>query len=252
MSNEIALKFGSFVLDDSSMFCINKISISEDKAVNIHKIPRTRGSIAEEAERQSLSITVSGSIVNSDYDALRTSFDLLKAALQDGLQKFTTDDDRYIMAQVESLSYEYVKLRTMITWEASFVAHYPYWLAETASVDDRQPTSGAGYAITNNGNAPARIKIEITAPAGGITDDIKIENQTTGKSFQYRGTINEAEVLEVDNRVDGDDFEVLNDGADAKVDYEGDLMELDPGENTIIFTGPAGTAVKITHRDTWQ
>jgi hypothetical protein len=35
------------------------------------------------------------------------------------------------------------------------------------------------------------------------------------------------------------------------VDYEGDFIELAPGNNTIVFTGTAGATVKITHKDCW-
>jgi phage-related protein len=94
------------------------------------------------------------------------------------------------------------------------------------------------------------VKIEIT-PSSEMADACKIENQTNGKSFQYRGTVAAGEVLEVDNFYDGDAFQVLNDGADDIENFEGDFITLDPGDNTIIFTGTASTNVVITHRDTW-
>lgn len=141
-------------------------------------------------------------------------------------------------------------MRTLASWEATFVAHYPFWLAETATEDDRTPTSGVGYTLTNNGNAPARVKIEIT-PTAEMADECKVENQTNGQALQFRGTVAAGDVLEIDNRYDTDDFAVTNDAADAIDDYEGDLLELEPGENTIVFTGTAATAVKITFRDTY-
>jgi phage-related protein len=117
-------------------------------------------------------------------------------------------------------------------------------------IDERAPTSGAGYTVTNAGNAPARAKIEITA-VGEIADACKIENTTTGESFQFRGTILATKKLEVDNRYDTDDFEVLNNGVDEHSNFEGDFITLDPGANTIKFTGTAGTKVKITFRNCW-
>jgi hypothetical protein len=57
--------------------------------------------------------------------------------------------------------------------------------------------------------------------------------------------------LEIDNRYDTADLEVFNDGTDATVDFEGDFIELEPGDNTIVFTGPILTGVKITFRDTY-
>jgi phage-related protein len=251
MSNEIQLKFNSFTLDDGSTYLIDDFSIDENLSVPLHKIPNSEGSKAEDGERESITIKMSGSITGTNYDALRTSIDALKAALYDGIQKFTLDDDRYIMAQIQSFSPKWKRLRTLFVWEATFIAHYPFWLAETATTDTRTPTSGVGYTLTNNGNSPARVKIEIT-PTASMADACKVENQTNGKSFQYRGTVASGKVLEVDNQYDTDDQQVLNDGADAIVDYEGDFIVLEPGENTIIFTGTASTSVKFSFRDTFK
>lgn len=251
MADEVQVKFNSFSLDDGNTYLVDDIKADANNVINVHKIPGAQGSIVDEGERESLSFKLSGSITASDYDALRTAFDNLKAILYDGIKKFTLDDDRYIMAQLENFSYNYKKLRTLITWDATFVAHYPFWLNETETVSDETPTSGVGYVITNNGNARARCKIEVTAPAGGISDACKIENQTNGESLQYRGDVAAGKVLEIDGQYDTDDQEVLNDGVEAIVDYEGDFIELEPGENTIIFTGPAGTAVKFTFKDTY-
>jgi len=251
MANEIQLKFGSLELDDTNNITISGISAKENKSVQATKIPVTDGSIAETGRRISLTITVEGDIAGSDVDDLRTNLDALRAGLQDGMQKFTLDDDRYITAQLKDFDYSYTTLRLRATWRAVFLAHYPFWLSETEHEDERTPTSGVGYTINNAGNAPARVKIEITAPAGGIADNCKIENTTTNKSFQYRGTINATETLEVDNRYNTDDFEVLNDGDDDHANFEGDFIYLDHGNNTIVFTGTAGATIKITHRDTY-
>jgi len=250
MANEIQIKLGTFELDNGSVYAIEDISIQEKKTVNLHKIPKSDGSIAEEAKRESIEINVEGTIANSDYDALRSSLDDLKAAIHNGIQKFTMDDDRFIMAQFDSFKKEWVAFRTMIKFEITFVAHFPYWLSETEHEDDRTPTSGVGYVINNAGNAPARVKIEIT-PTAEMADACKIENQTSGESFQYRGTVTADKTLEIDNRYDTDDYEVLNDSDDDIENFEGDFVTLDPGDNTIVFTGTASTAVKITHRDCW-
>jgi len=249
MANEIEIKFGSLEFTDDIV--ISSFEIKEEKSIGITAIPVTDGSIAEEAKRKSLTISVEGTVSGSEYDDLRSNIDTLRAALQNGFQKFTTDNDRYIMAQLKNFNKALILARQLANFTATFVAHFPFWLSETEHTDERTPTSGVGYVINNAGNAKARVKIEITAPAGDITDDAKIENTTNGKSFQYRGTVVAGNVLEVDNRYDTDDFEVLNDGADAMVDYEGDFIELEPGDNTIVFTGTAGATVKITHRDCW-
>ncbi len=251
MANEVSLKFGTLELDDTNNISIAGIDIKAKTDLKTHNIPKTDGSIAETAKLQSLTITVTGDAGGSDYDDLRTNLDALRAGLHNGKQKFITDDDRYIYAQINSFSFKYEWIRTLATWKAVFTAHYPLWRAESASSDTRTPTSGVSYELTNAGNAPARAKVEITAPAGGLADDCAYANSTNDTGFIFTGTIDATDVLEVDNRYDTEEFEVLNDGTDEHVDYEGDFITLAAGVNTLTFTGGANTSVKVTWKDTW-
>ena len=251
MANEITIKFGTLALDLTNNITIGNISIKETKPVTLIAIPKTDGAIAEVAKRSGLQISVEGDIAGSEYDDLRTKIDALKAALQNGLQKFITDDDRYIYAQLKDFSFTLVTMRTFATWTATFIANYPFWLAATEKTDTRTPTSGVGYTINNAGNAPVRVKIEVTAPAGGIADNCQIENTTRGELMKYRGTIVAAKVLEIDNRYDTDDFEVKNDGVDDHANFEGDFIMLSAGDNTIKYTGTASASIKIYWRDGW-
>lgn len=250
MSATIQLKFGTLELSSTNNITINKISEKCVKPVKPVAIPVTDGAIAETAKIGAKQITIDGDIAGTSYDNLRTNIDALHAGLLNGLQKLTKDNERYIYCQLKDFSYAYDHLTTRATWTASFTAHYPFWLAETATTDSRAPTSGVGYAITNNGNAPTRLKVEVTANAE-IADDLKMENTTKGQSFQFRGTVAAAKVLEVDNRHDTDDFEVLNDSVNAHVNYEGDFLDLDAGSNTMKYTGTAPTSVLLTWRDCW-
>jgi phage-related protein len=252
MSATISLTFGSLALNSTNNITISKISEKSAKPVQTTNIPVTDGAIAETAKIGPKTITIEGDIAGTSYDDLRTNLDALHAGLLNGLQKLTKDNERYIYCQLKDFSYAYDHLTRRATWSASFVAHFPFWLAETPTTDSRIPTSGANYdpVINNAGNAPTRLKIEITAD-GQIADACKIENITTGKSFQYRGTIATTKKLEVDNRYDTDDFEVLNDSVDDTKNYEGDFLELAPGDNTIKYTGTAGPTVLLTWRKCW-
>lgn len=251
MAASISIKFGNLTLAPSVNLAIAPISISENKRINFHNIPKSDGSIAEEAKRESIKISMQGILSGADYDAVRNALNDLESALQNGFQKFTIDDERFILAQMQSFKKNFRAMRTYIAFNAEFVAHYPFWISEDENVDDRTPTTTVGYVINNAGNAISRCKVEFTAPAGGIDDDIKLENQTNGNVFRFRGEISAADVLLIDNRYDTDDFKVENDGADAFADFEGDFFTLSPGDNTIVFTGPADTDVKITYRDAW-
>ncbi len=250
MSGIIQLKFGDLNLQNGDI-TIGKIVEKPNMSIPSSPRPLTHGSIAENGTIVSIVLSFPWTVFGSSYTATRANKDLLKAALHNGLQKFTKDDDRYILAQLSDFELVDESMRSLVRGKASLIAHSPFWLSETLHEDERVPTSGVGYVINNAGNASAKIKIEVTAPSGGIADACIISNETTGKSFQYRGTIAEYTTAEFDNMVDSEDFEVLNAGVDDIVNWEGDFLELQPGNNVIIFTGTAGSAVKISHRDTW-
>jgi phage-related protein len=252
--NEITLKFGGLALDGTNDVVVGAIDIKEQKAVKTTAIPKTDGSIAETARRSSITISMSGDVAGSTYDGLRANIDGFKAILQNGLQKFIMDDDRYIYAQLKDFSYSYKTLMSYARWTASFVAHYPYWTAEVASSYVATPVSAETFYVGNLGNALARVKITLTNGANSIVDDIQIDNVTNGQAFQYRGTLLGTKVLEIDNRYDSDDLEVLNNGADDIVNFEGDFIELEAGTNYLKFTGASAVTVPemaLYWRDTW-
>jgi phage-related protein len=251
MANEIQFQFNSQDLD-SGDFSIGDISVKENKTIKVTDIPRSQGSVVETAKRKSLTISVEGQVRGDDVDDLRDNLDTLRAALQDGIQKFTMDDDRYVNAQMSGFDYSFVTMRTLANIKASFLAHYPFWLAADETTDVTVPTSEVGYVVNNPGNAPTRIKVEITAPGAGIdAGNCQLANTSTGELFRYIETIAAGDILKVDNRYDTDDYIITNDGANAHVDFEGDLITLDPGDNTIVFTGTADTSVKLYWRGAW-
>jgi len=250
MANEIQVKFNNLNLESGTEYSISSINIKESKSVNLHKIPKTDGAISETARRESIEISVEGQIGSSNYDTLRTSIDNLKASLHSGIQNFYIDDDRYIKAQLKSFDKEWISFRTLASFEATFVAHYPFWLDVNSSSDSRVPTSGVGYVINNAGNCSTRLKVVVTA-SGQITDALKIENQTNGKFFQYRGTVLAGNSFTADNRFDTDDFIITNNAVDDFANFEGDFIELEAGDNTIIYTGTASATVALTYRNCW-
>ena len=250
MNATIQLKFGTLALDSTNNITISHISEKASKPVQTTNIPVTDGAIAETAKIGPKNITIEGDIAGTSYDDLRTNLDSLHAGLLgQGLAKLTKDDERYIYCQLKDFSYAYDHMTRRATWSTQFVAHYPFWLAETETTDTRTPTSGDGYVLANDGNAPTRVKIEIT-PTAEMADACKIENDN-GESFQYRGTVAANKTLEIDNRYDTDDFQVLNDGTDDHANFEGDFITLEPGNNTITFTGTAATSVKFSWRKCW-
>ena len=90
----------------------------ERKTGKAYHIPSINGSVAETGKISEAVITVIGDIAGTNYDDLRTNLDTLKVGLHNGLQKFTTDDDRYIMAQLTSfIHYTFPPARHVVEFE---------------------------------------------------------------------------------------------------------------------------------------
>jgi len=247
MADEIDINIGSFNLDETNNIAIADIDIKIAKAISQSALAKSHGSVIPIGKRQNVSVKVKGTIIGSNYDALRTNLDNLKGALEkDTEQNLTIDDDRKISVQYSGFSYSYRTLRTFADFSFDLIASDPFWYDLTIDNDTRTPTSGVGYTVNNPGNAPTRCKVRLTNNSGGVVaDNIKLKNNTTGEEFQYRGTLADTKALVVNNRVDDEDQSVLNDGTDDIKNFEGDFITLDAGDNTIVYTGAANVQVKI-------
>ena len=248
----VQLKFGSFSFDNTNDITVKSITEKSGKPVQVVSIPLSDGGITETARLKEKVITIEGDIVGSSFDNLRSKIDALYAGLMGlGVQALTKDNERYIMCQLKDFSHGYDHMTRRATWSAQFVAHYPFWLGITWSTDTRTPTSGTSFVLTNNGNAPTRVKVEITAPSDvGIGDSCQVENVTRNELFKYRGSIGKSKVLVVDNRVVTDDFIVTNDSVSDFPNFEGDFLHLSSGLNSIRLTGTQGVTT-LTWRNTW-
>lgn len=241
MANEIDIDLGSFNLDSTNYIAVADINIKVAKSLKESALPKNDGAVSPAPKRGPIQVTIKGTIIGSNYDALRTNLDALKAAMESASeQKLTLDDDRYIMVKYSSFSYGYKSLRTFADFSFSLSAADPFWYSETLTSAETTPTSGVGFTVNNPGNAPTRVKITLTNNDSGsgssIIDDIKVENTTTGEKFQYLGTLVAAKALIVNNRMDQSTLAVTNDGTNDIKDFEGDFITLNPGDNTIVLT----------------
>ena len=247
----VQLKFGSLAFDSTNNITISGISEKSGKPVQVANIPLADGGIAETARLKEKLITIEGDIAGTSYDNLRTNLDALQSGLDMmGIQALTKDNERYINCQFKDFSHGYDHLTRRATWSAQFVAHFPFWLAVTATTDTRTPTSAVTFNITNSGNAPARVKVQVTAPAGTGINNHQAEVVTGAQLYRYRGNVNKNNILVVDNRVVSDDFVVTNNAVSDFPNFEGDFLVLSSGNNTIRLTGTQGSTV-LTWRNTW-
>lgn len=249
----IIFRFGDFLFGEcSNETYISKFSEKETKKVRVTDIPKTNGSKAEDAKRTDIMASLEGHCSATGYNDLRDRVNAVKAALMDGKQNFYVDEERFIYAQVKSWSITYPSLNRLARFKFQLISDYPFWRSAALNKDTRTPSDGVGYVLYNNGNAPAKVKVTITAPGGGISNDIEIVNETRDdEAFRFTGVVAAGEVLVVDNRVDDDnEFVVTNNGVDANASFEGDFLVLAPGRNVIRFDGTVGETT-LEWRDTW-
>ncbi len=250
MADEIDVNIGTFNLDQTNNVAIEDINISVAKSIQEFDLPKFHGAVVPIGKRKTLGVRIRGTITGSNYDNLRAMLDGLKGAFESSSeQNLTLDDDRILKVQYRNFAYSYKTLRTFADFSVDLVASDPFWYAASITTHDENPAvSTTPFVVNNPGNAPARVRVQISNASGNIIDNCRLENQTTGETMQYRGTVLMGKNLVVNNRMDLQDLAVTNDGVDDIKNFEGDFLTLNPGNNTLVFTGTGSTRVKIEFR----
>lgn len=250
----IDIDLGAFDLSSANGIAVADIKFSLAKTLRQAELVGSHGSVIPIANRKSIQAQVSLSIKGSDYTDLRSKMDaVLNALEQTSEQKLTLDDERFLMVQYSNPSWSWRNFRSLAALSFVLTASDPFWYSETLQADTRTPTSGVAYNVTNNGNARTRAKLTLTNNSGStITDNMKFENVTTGEIFEFAGGVLTTKSLIVNNRVDASEVVITNDGVNANGDFYGDLITLNPGVNSLKYTGAASVQVKTEHRDAWK
>lgn len=249
----IDINLGSFDLNSTNSIAVADIKLDLARSLKQSDLAKVDGSVIPISKRKSITAKVNGTIKGTDYTDLRTKVDALLAALEDDAeQKLTLDDGRFLYVQFTNFSQGWRNFRTLMSFSFNLVASDPFWYSQTLNADTRDPTSGVSYNLTNAGNAPARVKTTVRNHSGStITDNIKIENVTTGEIWQFEGSLLNNKLLVLSNRVDIDYVLFQNDGVNAEAYFYGDLLSMNPGVNALKYTGPANVEVKTEWRDSW-
>jgi len=250
----IDIDLGSFDLSSANGVAVSDIKFSLAKTLRQSELVGGHGSVIPNATRKSIQAQVSLTVKGSDYTDLRSKMDAIFNALeQTSEQKLTLDDERFLMVQYSGLSWSWKNFRVLAGLSFVLTAPDPFWYSEALQSDTRTPTSTVAYNWTNNGNASTRAKLILTNGSGStITDAIKFENVTNGQIFEFEGSLLDTKSLIVNNRVDADEVEISNDGVACEGEFYGDLITLNPGVNSLKYTGTAGVEVTISHRDAWK
>lgn len=247
----VAIKFGATNLGTSED--VEQIQVRSGHVVVPVYIPRKNGFLIPEGEIGMGEISLSGKLVSTTYTNLRTARDTMRAAKKAGKQKLTFDDERYIYCQLRDFDWSFITMNSCLLWTATFVAEEAKEFSETFQSSTTSPTSGVGFTVTNAGNAPTRAKVTITNGSGSAISNFTLQNSTTGELFKFVGSVANSQALVVNNYADTTDstISVLNNGSDAISNFQGDVITLNSGNNTIIYTGTTTVSVKFEWHDAW-
>lgn len=224
---------------------IDSLDIVRNRRITRAPIIRSNLTIIPEGKLQPLKITVGGVLVSTDYTTLRDALVNLEAAVYNGKQRFTLDDERYAVVINSNFSRSFIGLTNFITkYKAKFEAELPFWLDLHPNSDSRTPSSGDAYTVNNGGQVPIPAKVLITA-GDNIVDDIMFQNDTSSLEFKYRGTLASGDQLTVDMGFDYDNKPTYTVSSLASGDvishFEGDFLELATGDNSLIYSGASAT-----------
>ena len=244
-----SVTLGTYALGTET--AVKTIKVLASRRLAQFPIIRDDTTIIPKGQQKPLTINLKGSVVGSDYTSLRTALKDLRNAVESDKRNLTLDDERFINVISRGFDYSFVTT-DFANYNIKFMAELPYWLASVAESDTRGPVSGSTYVITNDGDVRIPLKVGITASTNGITDDIQVENITSGLLCKFRGTLTATEYLTIDTGYDNNnkpDFAVKLEGVSAMSAFEGDFMWLETGDNHIEFTGAAATTVSLYWRE---
>ena len=198
------INLGTLLLaDNPNGIAVEDINFQIAKNIEESALPKGDGAVIPIGNRKDIVAKVKGTLVGTSYTDARTKMDTLLNTLESSFeQKLTVDDERYLLVQYRNFAESYRSKNNFIDFSFDVVASYPFWLTYALRRSTPAWTSGNLFKITNNGNAKTRAKIILGAVGGSITDDIKLENLSTGEVVQYRGTLNSGKILTINNRVD--------------------------------------------------
>lgn len=178
--------------------------------------------------------------VLKDVADLAGAWDDFRAAHEPGSPQalYLGRDDRYVLAEVESLLEDPASYLGATRFEVGFVLADPYTYAATASGSTTN-LGTTGATLSNAGKQPSwpTLTIPITAPGTGL---ITVTNTTTGESFTLDPTA--AETLTLDHAAKTC---VNGSGTDRSGLVSGTLFSLRPGSN--VLTIALGSGVTITN-----
>ena len=245
----IDIKLGSYVFGNE----ISDFEVEEDSRVDQVAVPRRDGFLSDEAYRSGMKIRLSGLICEDTDTEARAAINNLRNAFGKGKKNLTLYNDRQAEVQRSYFSYRYVDgdMRR-IEWEGELVSD-DFGFVSTSPTEQEETINANPETniFTNNGNLETSAIIRITAGGANIATGLRIDNLTNAKFFTINQQIDAGDWVEIDT----DLLTVVDQsGANVLAAFQGDFFKLEPGDNSIKWTGTATSSplLKFTYRDKYD
>lgn len=211
-----------------------------------YSIARRAGVLIPDVEHNDISLNLKGHVWGTTSDSARTTFDSILQYFNDGEKDIYLYDDRFFRGHLVSESHTYKAALRVIefTLKLDIPKPYQYYVQQLRTLQTVS-SSPSSFTVTVSGNTPTRPKIIFT-PSGGTITSCLFENLTTGQKFTFTGTVADGKNL----TIDCEEVTVTNDTADAIANFSGDFIKLNPGANSLKFTGD-NNAIKVDYQDQW-
>jgi phage-related protein len=237
------LMFGSYSFPNQT-FEIAGLPIENN--IQETKIPLKHGSNISTPYLNSRKIRISGTLHNQLSEDTHTQLLDMQEALLAGEGKFYYRSDRYANCYVKNIKpvYEEGTDKAVARIEIDLVAQDPFLYSETpySAAEDASGTTHS-FDVFSGGDVFAEPNIYFYASGGTISNNLLLQNLTTGEQMRWRGILNPGQTLSVNSG----DMEVSYDILDGMSIFEGDFPTLLPGTNSFQFVGE-DCRITVEHR----
>ena len=210
-------------------------------------MPRRHGAlVTEEPVLAPRRLTLAGMIVQTTAALCESRYSTLAKQMNAGAKQLRFNSARYITLYKKGMQGRPVESTGLVAlrYSIEFMAADPFWYSTSASSADQVASYGVtAWTHTNSGDAMVWPTITILADQGGaVTPPISLTNSTTGQTFTYSGTIASGQSLVINCA----NFTVANNGVTDLANSSGSFIQLNSGDNSMSFSGPAAT-VRIAY-----
>lgn len=219
---------------------IDRLSFTQVTNAPKDIIPRGTGVSVQSPKKLERKIQITGRLNGADTTGTRDAINSLQSILfNDGeTEKLKLHDDRHIEAYMTNFRHDWLPGvgASAIQINATFVAPHPFFIDDASFSNTENVTVAAfSFTVINTGTAitPPRLRFVAT---NSVFTSVALTSNTTGQAITYTRVTSVGDEI----RVDVASYTITNSaGIDMTEFLSGSFLELNNGNNFLVFTGSA-------------